>query len=134
MSFSDEGLGPVPSKWKGICQNDIDRAFHCNRKLIGARYFRNGYASVAGSLDPSYDSPRDTDGHGSHTLSTTAGGSFVPGANVFGYGNGTSKGGSPKARVASYKVCWPPVGGEECYDADILAAFDVAIDDRVFLV
>ncbi|KAK1353824.1 Xylem serine proteinase 1 [Heracleum sosnowskyi] len=130
MSFSDEGLGPVPSKWKGICQNDIDRGFHCNRKLVGARYFNKGYAAVVGSLDPSYDSPRDTDGHGSHTLST-AGGSFVPGANVFGYGNGTAKGGSPKARVAAYKVCWPPVGGEDCYDADILAAFDVAIDDGV---
>lgn len=30
-SFSDEGLGPVPSKWKGICQNDVDPGFHCNR-------------------------------------------------------------------------------------------------------
>ncbi|KAK1353819.1 hypothetical protein POM88_052184 [Heracleum sosnowskyi] len=129
-SFGDEGLGPVPSKWKGICQNDVDPRFHCNRKLVGARYFNKGYAAVVGSLDPSYDSPRDTEGHGSHTLST-AGGSFVPGANVFGYGNGTAKGGSPKARVAAYKVCWPPEGGNECFDADILAAFDVAIDDGV---
>ncbi|WOH03085.1 hypothetical protein DCAR_0522477 [Daucus carota subsp. sativus] len=130
MSFSDEGLGPVPSKWKGICQNDVDPGFHCNRKLIGARYFNKGYAALVGSLDPSYDSPRDTGGHGSHTLST-AGGSFVPGANVFGFGNGTAKGGSPKARVAAYKVCWPPKGDNECCDADILAAFDVAIDDGV---
>ncbi|KAL8144840.1 hypothetical protein AgCh_003162 [Apium graveolens] len=129
-SFSDEGLGPVPSKWKGICQNDVDPGFHCNRKLVGARYFNKGYAAVVGSLDPSYDSPRDNEGHGSHTLSS-AGGSFVPGANVFGYGNGTAKGGSPKARVAAYKVCWPPEGGNECFDADILAAFDVAIDDGV---
>ncbi|KAK1402393.1 hypothetical protein POM88_001998 [Heracleum sosnowskyi] len=72
----------------------------------------------------------DTNGHGSHTLST-AGGSFVPGANVFCYGNGTTKGGSSKARVAAYKVCWPPVGDNACFDADILAAFDVAIDDGV---
>ncbi|WOH03087.1 hypothetical protein DCAR_0522479 [Daucus carota subsp. sativus] len=129
-SFSDEGLGPVPSKWKGICQNDGDPSFHCNRKLVGARYFNKGYAAVVGSLDPVYDTPRDIEGHGSHTLST-AGGSFVPGANVFGYGNGTAKGGSPKARVAAYKVCWPPEGGNECFDADILAAFDVAIDDGV---
>lgn len=53
------------------------------------------------------------------------------GASVFGYGNGTAKGGSPRARVAAYKVCWPPVGGNECFDADILAAFDAAIHDGV---
>ncbi|KHN34418.1 hypothetical protein glysoja_016746 [Glycine soja] len=36
---------------------------------------------------------------GSHTLST-AGGNFVPGASVFGFGNGIASAGSPKARVA----------------------------------
>lgn len=98
------------------------------RKLIGARYFHKGYAAAVGPLNSSFDSPRDLDGHGSHTLST-AGGAFVPGANVFGQGNGTAKGGSPRARVAAYKVCWPPVKGNECYDADVLAAFDAAIHD-----
>ena len=39
---------------------------------------------------------------GSHTLST-AGGNFVPGASVFGFGNGIASAGSPKARVA---VLW----------------------------
>ncbi|XP_047951590.1 subtilisin-like protease SBT5.3 [Salvia hispanica] len=129
-SFSDEELGPVPSKWRGICQNDLDASFLCNRKLIGARYFSKGYSAVAGPLNSTFASPRDTEGHGSHTLST-AGGNFVSGASVFGYGNGTAKGGSPRARVAAYKVCWPPVGGNECFDADILAAFDTAIYDGV---
>ncbi|CAI9757173.1 unnamed protein product [Fraxinus pennsylvanica] len=129
-SFSDEEFGPVPSKWKGICQNDIDSSFHCNRKLIGARYFNKGYAATVGPLNSTFNTPRDNEGHGSHTLST-AGGNFVAGANVFGFGNGTAKGGSPKARVAAYKVCWPPVGGNECFDADILAAFDMAIHDGV---
>jgi subtilisin family serine protease len=41
-------------------------------------------------------------------------------------GNGTASGGSPKARVASYKVCW-----EDCYDADILAGIEHAISDGV---
>ncbi|KAF5482663.1 hypothetical protein F2P56_003214 [Juglans regia] len=129
-SFSDEGLGPIPSKWKGICQNETDAGFHCNRKLIGARYFNKGYAAVAGSLNSSFDTPRDNDGHGSHTLST-AGGNFVAGASIYSFGKGTAKGGSPKARVAAYKVCWPPVGGNECFDADIIAAFDMAIHDGV---
>ncbi|KAL6287130.1 hypothetical protein ACE6H2_011520 [Prunus campanulata] len=129
-SFSDEGYGPIPSKWKGICQNETDSEFYCNRKLIGARYYNKGFAAVAGPLNSSFDSPRDNEGHGSHTLSTAAG-NFVTGASVFGFGNGTAKGGSPKARVAAYKVCWPPVNGSECFEADILAAFDIAIHDGV---
>ncbi|XP_074587082.1 subtilisin-like protease SBT5.3 [Curcuma longa] len=130
QSFKDYGLGPIPSKWKGICQHGTDQSFSCNRKLIGARYFNKGYEALAGRLNATFQSPRDYDGHGTHTLSTAAG-AFVPGANIFGFGNGTAKGGSPRARVAAYKVCWPPVNGSECADADILAAFDAAIGDGV---
>lgn len=100
------------------------------RKLIGARFFSKGYEAHGGKLDASHYTARDYDGHGTHTLST-AGGNFVPGANVFGYGNGTAKGGCPKARVAAYKVCWPPIDGNECFDADILAAYDAAVADGV---
>ncbi|KAL0398923.1 UNVERIFIED_CONTAM: Subtilisin-like protease SBT5.4 [Sesamum radiatum] len=129
-SFSGEGYGPIPSKWKGICQFDDKAGPLCNRKLIGARYFNKGFQAYSGKLNSSYNTPRDTDGHGSHTLSTAAG-NFVPGASVFGVGNGTAKGGSPRARVASYKVCWPPINGSECFDADIVKAFDTAIHDGV---
>ncbi|XP_073004529.1 subtilisin-like protease SBT5.3 [Typha latifolia] len=129
-SFKDDEMGPIPSKWRGICQNNSDKGFSCNRKLIGARYFNKGYQSAVGPLNATFETPRDAEGHGTHTLSTAAGG-FVPGANVFNYGNGTAKGGSPRARVAVYKVCWPPVNGSECYDADIIAAFDAAIHDGV---
>ena len=102
------------------------------RKLIGARYFNKGYGSIVGHLNSSFQTARDIEGHGTHTLSTAAG-NFVPGANVFGNGKGTAKGGSPRARVAAYKVCWPAVGVNEggCYEADILAGFDVAISDGV---
>ncbi|XP_058772779.1 subtilisin-like protease SBT5.4 [Vicia villosa] len=134
-SFGDDGMGPVPSRWKGICQgDDLSIGFRCNRKLIGARYFNKGYFADAGpnaKYNKTLNTVRDYAGHGSHTLSTI-GGNFVSGANVFGFGNGTAKGGSPKARVAAYKVCWPPViKDEECYDADIIAAFDMAIHDGV---
>ncbi|CAK8562879.1 unnamed protein product [Lathyrus sativus] len=125
-SFSDEGYGPIPKKWKGICQvtkGNPDK-FYCNRKLIGARYFAKGYLSK-GKPNVTIDSARDTKGHGTHTLST-AGGNFVAGANALGFGNGTVSGGSPKARVAAYKVCW-----DGCYDADILAGFEAAISDGV---
>ncbi|RWW69864.1 hypothetical protein BHE74_00022514, partial [Ensete ventricosum] len=151
-SFKDEGMGPIPPKWKGICQNDTDKGVRCNRsdhyviiidltadadalrrKLIGLRYFNKGYGSAVGAVGLAAETPRDTDGHGTHTLSTAAG-RFVPGANVFGLGNGTAKGGAPNARVAAYKVCWPPVNGSECFDADILAAFDEAIHDGVHVL
>ncbi|KAJ4758222.1 Subtilisin-like protease family protein [Rhynchospora pubera] len=129
-SFADDGMGDVPSGWKGICQNDVDTTFTCNKKLIGARYFNKGYEAYVGPLNSTFQTPRDKDGHGTHTLST-AGGAFVANASLFGHGNGIAKGGSPHARVAAYKVCWPPVDGGECFDADILAACDAAISDGV---
>lgn len=110
--------------------NKLVNVVQSKRKVIGARYYNKGYAEVAGKLNSSFQSPRDNEGHGSHTLST-AGGNFVPGASVFGFGKGTAKGGSPRARVAAYKVCWPPIDGNECFDADILAGFDNAIHDGV---
>lgn len=104
---------------------------HVSRKLIGARYFNKGYLAYTGfPTNATFETSRDHDGHGSHTLSTAAG-NFVPGANVFGLGNGTASGGSPKARIAAYKMCWPPVKDVQCFDADIMAAFDAAIEDGV---
>ncbi|KAL6567584.1 hypothetical protein OROGR_001252 [Orobanche gracilis] len=126
-SFSDEGFEPIPSKWKGTCEFE---GHLCNRKLIGARYFNKGYAAHAGKLNSSFSTTRDIDGHGTHTLSTAAGNS-VPGANLFGIGNGTATGGSSKARAAAYKVCWTPIDDYQCFDADIMKAVDLAIDDGV---
>ncbi|CAN1276739.1 Subtilisin-like protease SBT5.3 [Linum perenne] len=118
-----ETLDAVPTRWKGECEATDD--FKCNRKLIGARSFNKGNRAARGQDMDATTSVRDTVGHGTHTLST-AGGCFVPGANLLGSANGTAKGGSPKARLATYKVCWPG-----CYSADILAAFDAAIQDGV---
>ncbi|KAK4804400.1 hypothetical protein SAY86_004217 [Trapa natans] len=131
-SFNDNGLGPVPKRWRGICQNSTTDRIVCNRKLIGVRYFNKGYAAFFGEK-LAFKSGRDTEGHGTHTLST-AGGSFVVGANVFGFGNGTAKGGSPRARVAAYKACGPPINGQECFDSDILAAYEAAISDGVDVI
>lgn len=130
-SFNDRGFGPIPARWKGTCETGSNFSMaNCNRKLIGARYFLKGYEAANGVLNVSstgeFMSPRDKEGHGTHT-SSTAGGSFVKGANIFGFAKGTAKGGAPRARIAVYKVCWP--GG--CYDADILAAFDSGIRDGV---
>ncbi|KAI6681010.1 hypothetical protein NL676_034891 [Syzygium grande] len=122
-SFSDRGLGPPPRKWTGICQSSSN--FTCNNKVIGAKYYR-----VDGKFGPSdLRSPRDSDGHGSHTASTVAG-DEVSMANLYGLAQGTARGGVPSARVAVYKVCW----SDGCYDADMLAAFDDAIADGVDII
>ncbi|KAF5747450.1 cucumisin-like isoform X2 [Tripterygium wilfordii] len=123
QSFSDQGFGAPPTKWKGSCQNLSN--FTCNNKIIGARYYRSNETILPGDIL----SPRDTDGHGSHTSSTAAG-VLVSEASFKGFGFGTARGGVPSARIAVYKVCW--VDG--CYAADILSAFDDAIADGVDII
>ncbi|XP_062101854.1 subtilisin-like protease SBT1.7 [Humulus lupulus] len=128
-SFDDTGLGPVPSSWKGACETGTNfTASNCNRKLIGARFFSKGYEATLGPIDTSRESksPRDDDGHGTHTASTAAG-SVVEGASLFGYAEGTARGMATRARIAAYKVCW--VGG--CFSSDILKAIDQAVEDNV---
>ncbi|KAK6793565.1 hypothetical protein RDI58_007018 [Solanum bulbocastanum] len=128
-SFDDNGFGPIPASWKGECESGTNfTSKNCNKKLIGARYFAKGYESTLGPIDVSKESksPRDDDGHGTHT-STTATGSVVQGASLLGYASGNARGMATHARVAVYKVCW--VGG--CFSSDILAGLDKAIDDNV---
>ncbi|KAL5747946.1 hypothetical protein ACOSQ2_025243 [Xanthoceras sorbifolium] len=117
-SFSDEGFGPLPKKWKGACRGG--KNFTCNNKLIGARY----YSAIA-----PISSTRDEDGHGSHTASTAAG-NHVNDASFFGLAKGTARGGVPSARIAAYRVC----NDFGCGNADILSAFDDAIADGVDLI
>uniref|UniRef100_A0A5B7BM04 Putative subtilisin-like protease SBT3.5 n=1 Tax=Davidia involucrata TaxID=16924 RepID=A0A5B7BM04_DAVIN len=134
--FNDEGLGPIPSHWKGVCESgeQFNATIHCNRKVIGARWFVDGFLAEYGqplntSGDQEYLSSRDANGHGTHT-SSTAGGSFVGNISFKGLGLGTVRGGAPSARLAVYKVCWNLLGGQ-CASADILKAFDEAIHDGV---
>jgi hypothetical protein len=75
-SFGDEGMSFVPVQWKGECEAGTRfNASHCNKKLIGARFFCNGYEAALGPVNKmkEYRSPRDQDGHGTHTTSTAAG-------------------------------------------------------------
>ncbi|CAM6084152.1 unnamed protein product [Calypogeia fissa] len=138
-SFSDAGLGPIPSRWKGECApGELFGPAYCNKKLIGGRYFIKGFEAQEGPLNTTatgdYLSARDSDGHGTHT-SSTAGGNFAKNANCLGFAPGTAKGGAPLGRVAMYKVCWPSsLGSGGCYDADILMAFDQSISDGVDVV
>ncbi|XP_057764066.1 subtilisin-like protease SBT5.6 isoform X2 [Salvia miltiorrhiza] len=141
-SFNDEGMEPIPTSWNGICQTGVAfNSSHCNRKLVGARYYLKGYEAYFGPLDPTLDfrSPRDINGHGTHTASTIGGRRVPNAAAIGGVGNGTASGGAPLARLAIYKVCWPvpgqsPAEGNACLDDDMLAAFDDAIADGVGVI
>ena len=117
--------------------------------MIGARYYHSGYEAEEHAKlkqeneeeeeeeedddDPrkkvSFRSPRDSNGHGSHTASTAAG-RYVENMNYKGLAGGGARGGAPMARIAVYKTCWD----SGCYDADILAAFDDAVRDGVHIV
>ncbi|KAG0488965.1 hypothetical protein HPP92_007776 [Vanilla planifolia] len=138
-SFVDEGMGPVPKRWKGICEEgDAFSSSQCNRKVIGARFYLRGYEAFYGQLNTSYAyrSARDHDGHGTHTASIVAGRSVSRVSSLGGFAAGTAVGGAPLARLAVYKVCWPIPGPNPnientCFDADMLAAIDDAIGDGV---
>lgn len=131
QSFHDSQIPQIPSRWRGKCESapDFDSSL-CNKKLIGARSFSKGYlmASPGGGRKKSVDpiSPRDRDGHGTHTA-TTAAGSAVANATLLGYATGTARGMAPQARIAVYKVCWT----DGCFASDILAGIDQAIQDGV---
>ncbi|KAG6382574.1 hypothetical protein SASPL_157755 [Salvia splendens] len=131
-SFNDRDLGPPPAKWRGKCvAGEKFPANLCNRKLIGARYFCSGYEASNGKMNETteFRSPRDSDGHGTHTASIAAGRYVFP-ASTLGYARGVAAGMAPKARLAAYKVCW----NAGCYDSDILAAFDAAVADGVDVI
>ncbi|KAG9135027.1 hypothetical protein Leryth_011528 [Lithospermum erythrorhizon] len=141
-SFSDLNLGPVPKKWKGKCETGEKFTLkNCNRKIVGARFFSKGHEAASGggfgggigggiNETVEFRSPRDADGHGTHTASTAAG-RYSFDASLAGYASGVAKGVAPKARIAVYKVCWKNSG---CFDSDILAAFDAAVSDGVDVI
>ncbi|WCJ19694.1 Subtilisin-like protease [Euphorbia peplus] len=123
QSFNGKRFGPPPPKWKGVCQGNSN--FTCNNKIIGARY----YHADRKFYPEEFVSPRDSDGHGTHTASTVAG-DVVRQASLLGLASGTARGGVPSARIAVYKICWL----DGCWDVDILAAFDDAIADGVDII
>ena len=141
-SFDDEGMPPVPKKWKGKCENGT--AFspsYCNKKLIGARFYYKGFLAQGSnasekdefaqdfnaSEEDEFLSPRDFLGHGTHAASTAVG-NHVPGVSYFGYARGTAIGVAPRARLAVYKVLWVDGSGVA---SDVLAGMEQAILDGV---
>jgi subtilisin family serine protease len=105
-----------------------DFPFECNHKLISGEPFLEAYnAAFGGEVYP--DSARDSNGHGTHT-STTAAGGPVAQANPLGVDRGSIHGIAPGAHVAVYKVC----GALGCQSSDSAAAVAQAILDGVQVI
>ena len=124
--------GPPPERWNGICQEgEAWSADDCNNKLIGARWFSDGFAAANEIVEGDFLSPRDSSGHGSHTAAT-AGGNYVK-AELAGIPLAEISGMAPRARIAVYKVCWlaPEATSFSCFFSDSAAATDAAVADGV---
>lgn len=144
--------GPPPAGWSGSCVGGegFTPAIHCNNKLIGAQYFNAGFLASGNTKHwTEFYSPRDSvagatghGGHGSHTSSTAGGNSGAP-VTLGGNNVGTASGIAPRARIASYKVCYTYVNPtaedgtgsqNSCFNSDSVAAIDKAVADGVHVI
>src|SRR5436190_3274939 len=135
-SFSGAGFTGPPAGWQGTCAVGTDTKFKCNNKLIGARFYVDGFG-VPNTAADSFISPRDDDGHGSHTASTAAGNFDVkPTIQKRNLGVTAISGLAPHAWVSAYKVCWVggPGAADGCANSDSVAAIDDAVADGVNVI
>jgi len=126
--------------WKGTCESGerfVGKKVY-NGKIIGARYFNaawGGNAGIDAEKPWEFNSPRDYDGHGTHTAATAAGNyrTKVGGpAAIYGRVSGMA----PGARIASYKVLWADEDGSGAYGftSDLVAGIDQAVEDGVDVI
>lgn len=134
-SFSDpdpNGIGyPAPHATRSgsrSCQfsggANPGPAFACNNKLIAAARYMATYDALIGIGPGEYSSVRDSEGHGSHTASTSAGNNNVS-SQVFGIYRGQVSGIAPRSHVMAYKG----LGVQGGFSSDLAAAIQRAITD-----
>lgn len=135
-----EAYAAPPAHWAGTgtgagCDfgdtafNPGDDPFTCNNKLLGAYDFTATYVAINGLIPTEYHSARDSNGHGSHTLTTAAGNGGVA-ATLLGVPRGEVSGIAPRAHVVAYKGC----GLTGCFSSDTSAAIQQAVADGVDVV
>jgi len=123
----------VAARFHGICDaGSTGPAMVCNNKVIGARYYGPGSIVIKPG---EYLSPRDYDGHGSHTASTAAGDYGVQ-MIVEGHDFGKFSGLAPAARIAAYKALWEKADGTGASgnNSNIVKAIDDAVGDGVDVI
>jgi subtilisin family serine protease len=127
------------NRWRNRCQSGEQFSSNdCNNKLIGAQRFNaawGGDAGIAAERPWEFTSPRDYNGHGTHTASTAGGNHGVPttgDAAVFGPISGMA----PRARIAVYKALWSNEDASQAsgFTSDLVAAIDKAVADGVDVI
>lgn len=110
--------------------------FSCNNKLIGAyskmaTYMANITTDGQEFCNDTTNvcSPRDPEGHGTHTT-TTAAGDCVTSAVLYGVERGPVCGIAPGAHVEMFRVC----AAQGCFSSDSVAAVGQAITDGVNVI
>ena len=110
---------------------------NCSNKIVGARYYNAGIGGDAAVHAAPYvnevNSPRDINGHGSHTAST-AGGNYDTDMVVNGNSLGKGSGMAPAARIAVYKALWNTGASASGSTADLVQAIEDAILDGVDVI
>ncbi|HEY3263137.1 MAG TPA: S8 family serine peptidase, partial [Pseudonocardiaceae bacterium] len=135
-SFADQGnlaAPPGPARACNFGDNPLTPAsdpFVCPHKLIGGQPFLVTYLSDPGraAAEP-FHTARDSNGHGTHTLST-GGGNIVDDVSVLDAPLPSIHGIAPGAWVVAYKVC----GIQGCFSSDSAAAVQQAILDGVDVI
>lgn len=113
------------------CDTGADTAFTCNNKLVGARYYG---AEFGNTITYDHNSPRDANGHGSHTAGTAAGNHGVP-VTVLGNDMGRASGMAPAAQIAVYKGLWMTKDGRGSgTTSGLVAAINHAVADGVDVI
>jgi subtilisin family serine protease len=124
-----------PVGFTGICQaGEGFSPTDCNNKVVGARFYLDGFLARH-ELDPGeFRSPKDADGHGTHLATIVAGNSVD--ATLLGARVARVSGIAPRARVAIYKACWLKPGDLRgtCTTSDLVRAIDDAVADGVDLI
>src|SRR5215471_3849109 len=111
---------------------------NCNKKLIWARHFNaawGGDAAIQAQRPWEFLSPRDYNGHGTHTSSTSGGNNGVqPTGPAAGFP--PISGMAPRARIATYKALWSTQDGSTAsgFNSDLVAAIDQAVADGVDVI
>ncbi|GAB2692477.1 S8 family serine peptidase [Thalassiella azotivora] len=134
-SFADPGTLPdapagLPCDFGDNPLTAQDDPFACNDKLVGGRAFLDTYLSdPARAQDEPFHTARDSNGHGTHTASTSAG-SHVDDVSILGGDLPAIHGVAPGAWVMVYKVC----GVIGCFGSDSAAAVAQAVLDGVDVI
>ncbi|MEV1003303.1 S8 family serine peptidase [Nonomuraea sp. NPDC050202] len=138
---SGKRYGPLRGFHGGCAQNSPDQSWDatlCNGKIVAAKHFNAGWGGDAGvkeQLPWEFQSPRDYNGHGTHTASTAGGNHDVAvtgPAAAFGEISGIA----PRARIAAYKALWSTQDASTAngYYSDLVAAIDQAVADGVDVI